>query len=86
MSPVNCYEVGRDGKYIVNTTYVDDVADAICRIFDVIRSLTHGIPPAVYDLTAKLPSLKDLQISVDRLRELCIPCELMCDIADFCCL
>jgi len=48
---------------------------AIYRMVDMIRSLTHSIPPAVYNLTAILPSLKDLQTSVDKLRELCIPCK-----------
>jgi len=43
----------------------------------VIRSLTHSTSPAVYNLTAMLPSLKYLQGSFDRLRELCTPCKYM---------
>lgn len=43
------------------------------KLLDVIHSPPHSSPPAVYDLTPLLPSLKDLQTSVDKLRELCIP-------------
>jgi len=49
---------------------------------NVIRSLTcDGSPPAEYNLSVLLPSLKDLQTSVDKLRELCIPCKLTFDVA-----
>ena len=41
-------------------------------MLDVIHS-PHSSPPAVYDLPSLLPSHKDLQTSVDKLRELCIP-------------
>ena len=32
-------------------------------------------PPVIYDLAQKLPSLRDVQLSYEKLRELCMPCK-----------